>query len=81
MGFDEDWVSGAQHQEPSARERDLEARRKRWAELDRADLQGTGGGVQRARRARRTERWRKIWPWLAFFAVAAVLMTLTSLFG
>ena len=45
MSFDEDWVNDAAHQEASARERDLEAKRERWAELDRAELQGQGEAV------------------------------------
>lgn len=81
MSFDEDWVKGAEHREASARERDLQARRERWAELDRADLQGQGGAVKRAKRARRSERWHKTWPWLGFFAVAALLMLLAQVLG
>lgn len=81
MSFDEEWINGAQHKESSARERELQARRERWAELDRAELQGNPAAVRRARGARRSERWRRTWPWLAFFAVAALLMVLTSLFG
>ena len=78
VSFDEDWVNDAAHQEASARERDLEAKRQRWAELDRADLQGKGEAVKRARQARRTERWRKTWPWLVFFGLAAALMILAA---
>lgn len=81
MSFNEDWVNDAAHKEESARERDLQARRERWAELDRADLQGHGGAVKRAKRARRSERWRKTWPWLVFFGLAAALMILARLLG
>jgi hypothetical protein len=81
VSFDEDWVNDAAHQEASARDRDLQARRERWAELDRAELQGQGEAVKRAQRARRTERWRKSWPWLVFFGLAAALMILASVLG
>ncbi len=81
MSFDEDWVNGAAHQEESARERELQARRKRWAALDRAELQGQGEAVTRAKRARRSERWRKTWPWLVFFGLAAALMILAAVLG
>ncbi len=81
MQFDDDWANDAAHKEQSARDRDLEARRQRWAELDRADLQGRGEAVQKAKRARRTERWRKSWPWLVFFGVAAVLIIGSRLLG
>ena len=81
VSFDEDWVNDAAHREASARERDLEAKRERWAELDRAELQGQGEAVKRARRARRTERWRKTWPWLVFFGLAAGLMILAAVLG
>jgi hypothetical protein len=79
--FDDDWVNDAARKEQSARDRDLEARRARWAEQDRADLQGRGEAVQRAKRARRSERWRKSWPWLVFFGVAAVLIGGSRLLG
>ena len=79
--FDEEWVNGAAHKEQSARDRDLDARRARWADQDRADLQGKGEAVQRAKRARRSERWRKSWPWLVFFGVAAVLIGGSRLLG
>ncbi len=79
--FDDEWVNDAAHKEQAARERDLEAKRKRWAELDRADLQGRGEAIQRAKRARRTERWRKSWPWLVFFGVAFVLIGGSRLLG
>lgn len=81
MQFDDDWVNDAARKEQSARDRDLEAKRKRWADLDRADLQGRGEAVQQAKRARRTERWRKSWPWLVFFGVAAVLIVGSRLLG
>ncbi len=81
MQFDDDWANDAAHKEQSARDRDLEARRQRWAELDRADLQGRGEAVQKAKRARRSERWRKSWPWLVFFGVAAVLIIGSRLLG
>jgi len=81
VSFDEDWVSDAAHQEASARERDLEAKRERWAELDRAELQGQGEAVKRAKQARRVERWRKTWPWLVFFGLAAGLMILAAVLG
>ena len=81
MSFDDDWVNDAAHSEASARDRDLQARRERWAELDRAELQGQGKAVQRAKRARRSERWRKTWPWLLFFGVAAALMIVAALLG
>lgn len=81
MSFDEDWVNNAAHREESARERDLQAKRERWAELDRADLQGKGEAVQRAKRARRSDRWRKTWPWLVFFGLAAALMILAAVLG
>ena len=81
MSFDDDWVNDAAHSEASARDRDLQARRERWAQLDRAELQGKGEAVQRAKRARRSERWRKTWPWLAFFGLAAVLMIVAALLG
>jgi len=74
VSFDEDWVNDAAHKESSARERDLDRRRERWAELDRAELQGHGAAVKRAKQARRSERWRKTWPWLVFFGIAAGLM-------
>lgn len=77
MSFDDEWVNNAAHKEASARERDLQARRERWAKLDRAELQGKRESDKRAQRARRSERWRKTWPWLLFFAVAA-LMTVGS---
>lgn len=79
--FDDDWVNEASRKEASARDRDLESKRQRWAELDRADLQGKGEAVQRAKRARRSERWRKSWPWLVFFAVAAVLIAGARILG
>jgi hypothetical protein len=81
VSFDDDWVNDAAQREASARERDLQARRERWAELDRADLQGRGESVKRAKRARRSERWRKTWPWLVFFGVAAALMILARVLG
>ena len=81
VSFDDDWANDAAHKEESARERDLQAKRERWAELDRAELQGQGQAVKRAKRARRSERWRKTWPWLAFFGLAAVLMILARLLG
>ena len=81
MSFGEDWVNEAAHREASARERDLEAKRERWAELDRAELQGQGEAVKRARQARRTERWRKTWPWLVFFGLAAGLMIMAAVLG
>lgn len=81
MQYDEEWVNGAAHKEQSARDRDLDARRARWADQDRADLQGKGEAVQRAKRARRSERWRKSWPWLVFFGVAAVLIGGSRLLG
>lgn len=81
MQFDDDWVNEAAHKEQAARERDLDAKRRKWAELDRADLQGRGEAVQRAKRARRSERWRKSWPWFAFFGVAAVLIVVSRLLG
>ncbi|MBK6764174.1 MAG: hypothetical protein IPG68_13245 [Micrococcales bacterium] len=81
MSFDDDWVNDAAQREASARERDLQAKRERWAELDRADLQGRGESVKRAKRARRSERWRKTWPWLVFFGVAAALMILARVLG
>lgn len=81
VSFDDDWVNDAAHEEASARERELRARRERWAELDRADLQGNGDAGKRARQARRSERWRKSWPWLLFFALAAVLITGSRLLG
>jgi hypothetical protein len=79
--FDDEWADDAAHQEASARERDLAARRRQWAEEDRRELQGQGEAVRRARRERRRYRWQKSWPWLAFFATAAVLITLSSLLG
>lgn len=81
VSFDEDWVNDAANKESSARERDLERRRERWAELDRAELQGQGAAVKRAKRARRSERWRKTWPWLVFFGLAAALMILAGVLG
>lgn len=81
MSFDEDWIRDASHQEQSARERDLAAKQKRWAELDRRDLQGKGESVHRAKRERRRARWRRIWPWLVFFGMAAVLITTSRLLG
>lgn len=81
MQFDDDWVNDAAKREQSARDRDLEAKRRRWAELDRADLQGRGEAVRQAKRARRGERWRKSWPWLVFFGVAAVLIVGSRLLG
>jgi hypothetical protein len=81
VNFDEKWVNDAANKEASARERDLQARQQRWSELDRAELQGTNGVNKRVRRARRSERWRKTWPWLAFLAVAAVLMIGSQLLG
>ena len=81
MSFDDDWVNDAAQREASARERDLQAKRQRWAEMDRAELQGKGEAVKRAKRARRSERWRKSWPWLVFFGVAAGLMLLARLLG
>ncbi len=81
MSFDDDWVNDAAQREASARERDLQARRERWAELDRADLQGRGEAVKRAKRARRSQRWRQVWPWLVFFGVAAALMLLARVLG
>jgi len=81
VSFDDDWVNNAAHKESSARERDLQARREQWAELDRAELQGKGEVVKRAQRARRSQRWRKTWPWLLFFGVAAGLMILARLLG
>lgn len=79
--FDDDWVNDAAHKEQSARDREMDAKRARWSEQDRADLQGRGEAVQRAKRARRRERWRKVWPWFAFFAVAAVLIVGSRLLG
>lgn len=64
VSFDDDWVNDVAHKEESARERDLQAKRERWAALDRAELQGQGETVKRAKRARRSDRWRKTWPWL-----------------
>ena len=81
VNFDENWVNDAANKEASARERDLQARQQGWSELDRAELQGTNGVNKRVRRARRSERWRKTWPWLAFLAVAAVLMIGSQLLG
>lgn len=81
MSFNDDWVNDASHKEASARDRDLDAKRARWAQQDRAELQGRGEAVQRAAKARRTERWRKSWPWLAFFGVAAVLIAGSRLLG
>jgi hypothetical protein len=81
VSFDEDWVNDAAKREASARDRELHARRERWAELDRAELQGKGEAVKRAQRARRSERWRKTWPWLLFFGVAAALMIAARLLG
>ncbi len=81
MSFDDDWVNDAAQREASARERDLQARRERWAELDRADLQGRGEAVKRAKRARRSQRWRQGWTWLVFFGVAAALMLLARVLG
>lgn len=80
MSFNEDWINDASHKEASARDRDLQAKRERWAELDRAELQGTTA-AQRAKRARRSERWRKTWPWLLFFGVAAILIGGSRLLG
>jgi hypothetical protein len=81
VSFDEEWVNDAGHREASARERDEQAKRERWAALDRAELQGTGDASRRAKRSRGAERWRKTWPWLAFFAVAAVLIAGSRLLG
>lgn len=81
MSFDDNWVNDAANKEASARERDRRARQQRWSELDRAELQGTKDVNKRVRRARRSERWRKTWPWLAFFAVAAVLIIGSRLLG
>lgn len=81
MPFDEDWVNDAAHSEQSARERELEAKRRVWAEQDRAELQGKGQAQKRAAKARRSERWRKSWPWFAFFGVAAVLIGGSRLLG
>ncbi len=81
VSFDEDWVNDAAGKEASARERDLQAKQERWAQLDRAELQGQGDAVKRAKRARRSERWRKTWPWLVFFGVAVVLMVGSRLLG
>ena len=81
VSFDEDWANDAAYKEQSARERDQQARRERWAELDRAELQGQGEAVKRAKQARRSERWRKTWPWLVFFGLAAALMILASVLG
>jgi len=81
VSFDDDWVNDAAQREASARERDLQAKRERWAELDRADLQGRGEAVKRAKRARRSERWLETWPWLVFFGVAAGLMLLARMLG
>lgn len=78
VSFDDDWADDAAHKEASAHDRDLQARKARWAKLDRADLQGAGKSTQRARRS---ERWRKTWPWLVFFAIAAVLMVGSRLLG
>jgi predicted acyl esterase len=80
VSFDDDWAQDATHKEPSARERELQARRQRWADLDRAELQGTTA-AKRARQAHRSDRWRKTWPWLLFFAVAAVLIGGSRLLG
>lgn len=81
MQFDEDWADDARHREPSAREREQQARRRRWAEEDRRELQGTGDATRRAKRERRQHRWRRTWPWLVFFAVAAVLIGGSRLLG
>ncbi|MEZ5184943.1 MAG: hypothetical protein R2720_04290 [Candidatus Nanopelagicales bacterium] len=80
MSFNEDWINDASHKEASARDRDLQAKRERWAELDRAELQGTTA-AKRSNRARRSERWRKTWPWLLFFGVAAILIGGSRLLG
>ena len=81
MSFDEEWANDAAHREASARDRDLQAKQNSWAELDRAELQGNGEAVKRAQRAHRSERWRKTWPWLVFFGVAAGLMIAARLMG
>lgn len=77
MSFDEDWIRDASHKEQSAREREMAARRERWADLDRQDLQGNDHAMRRARRERRRELWRKTWPWLVFFGIAAVLIAVS----
>lgn len=81
VSFDDDWANDAAHKEASARDRDLRARQERWAELDRAEMQGSGNAAKRVQRARRSERWRKTWPWLLFFAVAALLIGGSQLLG
>lgn len=79
MQFDDDWANEASRREPSADERDLEAKRKRWSELDRQELQGKSQAQQRAKQERRASRWRKTWPWLAFFGTAAILITVSRI--
>lgn len=79
MQFDDEWAQEAAHKEQSAQERDLESKRKRWSELDRQELQGKSQGQQRAKQERRAARWRKTWPWLAFFGTAAVLITVSRI--
>lgn len=81
MSFDDNWVHDAANKEASAHEREMHARQQRWAESDRAELRGTQGVDKRVRRARRSERWRKTWPWLAFFTVAALLIIGSQLLG
>ncbi len=81
MAFDEDWAREAAHKEQSAQERDLEAKRQRWSELDRQELQGKSQAQQRAKQERRTARWRKTWPWLVFFGLAAVLIAGSRILG
>ena len=81
MAFDEQWADDAAHKEQSTQERELQAKQRRWAELDRQELQGKGQAVQRARQERRRLRWRRTWPWLVFFGVAAILITLSRILG
>ncbi len=81
MQFDDEWAQEAAHKEQSAQDRDLESKRKRWSELDRQELQGKSQTQQRAKQERRAARWRKTWPWLVFFGLAAALMILARVLG
>lgn len=80
LNIDEKWIEQARFREQAARERDLEAKRRRWSEEDRRELAGKDVQDQ-VKAVKRKQRWRKTWPWLVFAGLCVILIGGSRLLG
>lgn len=79
--FDENWARQSPLREPSAAEREAAARRRRWAAQDAADHQAAARRRKQAVRVSRKARRKKVYPWLIFALIAALLIVASRATG